>query len=434
MEKHQLIQLGSKIIALEGSDFLFEGLVRSNNISVDGNILHLTNFESQKITVSNEILIPFGLSFREIRLSKVTSPIIEIQGIENTIISITRCNIKTGDFLNCKKIELKFYESDTHGEMYLNYSKTEFSKILINNSKPNKMPAFHLLPHKEEDKLDSTINHFEIISENFQEPCGITFIHINQFVMNNIHLKSLHISGCKIDNIQLFNVKDDRQSKSKICFDNVAPLSIKNNILSIGYCDLKHNLEFKNSDLSEYNIELKDSNIKSTQFNNTKLPVKVNLKYNNVGSKDDFYRQQQETILQLKHIAENRKDSYAAMKIKILEQAVTFRLLKFWKNIPDGIVLGLSFLSNYFGKYWLLSAIWYLAVGLFFYTLLILLNQQDFNLNLFAIFLNPTHQIADVFGKIEGLCPATGLIDYFTRILYAYLIVQTVTAFRKILK
>jgi hypothetical protein len=58
---------------------------------------------------------------------------------------------------------------------------------------------------------------------------------------------------------------------------------------------------------------------------------------------------------------------------------------------------------------------------------------MSINFNIFASFINPTHKL-EIFGDLSALHPLTGLLDFFARVIFAFLAVQTVSAFRKYVK
>lgn len=113
-----------------------------------------------------------------------------------------------------------------------------------------------------------------------------------------------------------------------------------------------------------------------------------------------------------------------------------------WTTFSDRVVLFLNKISNNHGQFWFIPVLWLLGISAVFYFLFVWsLNgtcgfSDSFNhysknwVNIF-LFINPTHSLDSMLIENASLTNNAKLIDWSFRVISAYLLFQTVMAFRK---
>lgn len=215
-------------------------------------------------------------------------------------------------------------------------------------------------------------------------------------------------------------------------------------------------------------FEIKSSRILETFIANTELPTKESILYpenQKQGNNDEHetqndidklntlkLEQQRLALSQFKKIYENRGDNIRATQA-LAEEIETYRAqLKLekpttkkerWNNKTERFNLWLNRTSNYHGNNWFRAATVTILINwLLFYLYSLSLGFRfggDWNMfgKLFASsfdFLNPVHKTDFLVDRFDFTLKIGGLalfIDNISRIIIAYLVYQTIAAFRK---
>jgi uncharacterized protein YjbI with pentapeptide repeats len=96
---------------------------------------------------------------------------------------------------------------------------------------------------------------------------------------------------------------------------------------------------------------------------------------------------------------------------------------KWYKHIPEIIILSLNWISNNYGLSWIRSVVFTVGIGTLFYFLYLHCVGTSFTWEQFVQFLNPAHS----YDIIEGAY----VVDGLARIFVGYGYYQTISAFRK---
>lgn len=181
----------------------------------------------------------------------------------------------------------------------------------------------------------------------------------------------------------------------------------------------------------------------------------VNLDAND--SKVLLLRNRQEIFRQLKLAMLTQGNKIQSLTFNQLEVKDHYRIQRLTKKIwnNDRLILSLSS-TNRFGQNWILPLfVWLLPLTLFLFFPLILieaspefvlapsLNKNDIidtcsmicnNFDIVWRLLNPTHSVDSIFAEGFNKTPFLYFIDIFYKIVYAFFVFQTITAFRKYIK
>lgn len=160
-------------------------------------------------------------------------------------------------------------------------------------------------------------------------------------------------------------------------------------------------------------------------------------------------RNRREIYRMLKEAAENQKDRIRALRFQQEEMVAHARYLKLTRNFwhPDRIVLWAG-KSNNHGLNWWKPALLAIGCSIPFYILIVIGGERDLSLSawrdtgsflwkdigLFPQLLNPVHSLDKMFDPAAAIHPLTWWLDYLHRLLMAFFIVQTVSAFRKFMR
>jgi len=366
--------------------------------------------------------------------------------------------------INAKHLSLSKSSFDAITVKSLNISST-FSIVECTSKKP-----FYLSnhPEKNECSLQCKIKHLTIGRNIFLQGLNISDLlnlkhfqidfDVNSsgtFQVNNIKTKSICLEGFLtksyliLENITVDNFTIRSFSNKSIFKINSLKANSLDSMLEISKSNLS-NSEFQNTNfdrfsqivISESNIsELKTSNV--VWFKQTKLSTEKQL----LGNKREVFKQ-------IKYSLERQGDRINALDFKNYELSA-YRKELFsgipWFKIPfekERFILLISWWSNNFGLNWWRPVWLALVLGLITWFLVVIGISESMSLsfdstrlqetldefgayfNKFFSYMNPTHSLSRMFPETY-ISWKVYAVDYIFRIILAYLIVQTVTAFRK---
>ena len=211
----------------------------------------------------------------------------------------------------------------------------------------------------------------------------------------------------------------------------------------------------KNSSLEKFKkVTIINSNLINLITSNVKWFKKID-NPNDEKNQEFITSNSKEVYRQLKHSLEKQGSKIDALKFKTLEMKEYKKELAIKKSSKsDRIILWLSQSNNY-GTNWLKPISIALGITLLAYILIIIgvsrklsfnfnFSEESFKLTFtelgthsctFFQLLNPTHYLNRVFPNPSyELGVFVYFIDYLLKIMLAYLIFQTITAFRKFIK
>lgn len=404
-------------------------------IIIEDDTLTIRVKKCETIELDNSII---DLSkFKEIKIKSTETLFILFKKLNNCKIEVLNCTSKRINISNINNCDIELHNSVSIVNQVIFLLDSYINKFVIASHRTEKpLKSLQVFATLTKDKIGN-INYL-LIKDIYLEHLEIDTTNINLLHINNIELNKFSLHDTKINDIEF------RSStvNNSVFFLNLAPIKYAKKIrkILIEWCTLPDNILFSLCDFSKYSFSLIENDISNAKISACILPTKVYTENKDNYTLTDFYSYQKDTILQLRSLAENKNDNYALHQIKSLEHEVNYNLLKVkenpitWQDRYNKIVLGLNKITTNHGRNWLLPIGLYLVISVLIYWGIASLNCQAFDLNKYSIFLNPTHKISSVFGEIKNLNQATGLLDYGTRIIFAYLAVQTVTTFRKILK
>lgn len=287
---------------------------------------------------------------------------------------------------------------------------------------------------------------------------------VGNYVFTGLNINSFQITGVLNGILTLRNLKvlsfEVRSlfNYGQIAISNLNTHSDKQNSKLILYSSILGDCALFDTNLDIFsNISIQStqlSNIKSVQ---TKWfhPNKLN---NDLVQNKNTYSLNREIYRQLKLAMTAQADTIQALEFKNLEMAEYMKELKSkpirnWKECSDVILMFLN-RSNSYGINWikpallavLYTAICYLAMSSVFYSNnLEIINPECGKITNFIIYtwsnktrffqlLDPTFKVSEVFGESSNLTFSLYAWATILKIGVAYLIFQTIAAFRKYLK
>lgn len=237
--------------------------------------------------------------------------------------------------------------------------------------------------------------------------------------------------------IEFFDVSCNNMIGEK---EGPSRLEIKNSDLS--------QVKFNNCDFSRFEIKtIENSDLTGTRFINTKLPDEIH---------QTDLNNEKETYRQLKLAMANSQDRVNELYFYRKEMEVYHKLIKDDKNIKrrEKFNIWVSKFTNDFGNDYVrpIKIYFWLSMGLYILIMVFSFYEEIGTYIIFAIdksihvyidwdkvsyysigyfkFLLPTHDV----DFIEGLNPFSVLVDFVSRIIFGFLIYQTITAFRRLYK
>mgnify|MGYP001396096755 CR=1 FL=1 len=161
----------------------------------------------------------------------------------------------------------------------------------------------------------------------------------------------------------------------------------------------------------------------------------------------DFWERKQEAYRQLKYCAEDNKDKIQALIFKAYEIDAYQHTLSWKKDFPDLLMLWLNKISNNHGLSWNRGLLFTILCGLLFYLIFyVCYDDLSYRMYFWGNFIKyiwlfngiddliqflklPSHTLGDSLIRLLGsICYIIG------KILVAYGIFQTISAFRKYVK
>lgn len=262
---------------------------------------------------------------------------------------------------------------------------------------------------------------------------------LEDFHVNSISIASYNSSvKFKIHKIKAYNIPNQK-----------AEFKVQNSNLGTA--------EISTLNLKEFDIvNIRDSYLSNVNFVNTHWPTNIT-SYEQNGSViitntklEDYYFKSRDTYRQLKYASSKYGDIVTSYEFLAKEMEAYRTQLKYkringrkdwWNNKSERINLWLNMFSNYYGNNWLKAVGWTLLFNSILFTFYCWAQgyrigadwRTFWTLTAYSFeFLNPLRK-ADFLEHITGRHPAAGAIaiDYTSRIIIAYFVYQTISAFRK---
>ena len=286
-----------------------------------------------------------------------------------------------------------------------------------------------------------------------------SYITISACLFNTLALRAINNAG-----ILVFNEINTIRTESLFTTDNNTLLVDDNNTFVFSEKTQDPTIKIIVSDLGKAQFigcdfrkfdkfEYHNSKMLEVFVADTEFPEREKISHPNAEVTETQKLEQQRLALsQFKKIYENRGDNIRATQA-LAEEIETYRAqLKLekpttkkerWNNRTERLNLWLNRISNYHGNNWFRAAtVTILIDWLFFYLYSLSLGFRlggDWNMfgKLFASsfdFLNPVHKTDFLVDRFDFTLDIGGLalfIDNISRIIIAYLVYQTIAAFRK---
>jgi hypothetical protein len=196
-----------------------------------------------------------------------------------------------------------------------------------------------------------------------------------------------------------------------------------NRTLNIVNSDLGNTVFIGSNLLGFQRIDIQNSILTKIQSTGTSWPDTIN--------QNDFIRKR-EVYRQLKYAMISQQDRINKLQFYNLETEAHYKHLNWRKNFWDKLSLSISKYTNRYGDSYSRPIFLYFLSGIILYALLLLASSKldERYIGNYFDFLDPTHKP----NFIEDLNAVSKAIDFFSRIWFAFLIFQTVSAFRKFYK
>lgn len=288
---------------------------------------------------------------------------------------------------------------------------------------------------------------------------------VKDFILEGNHKNSMYIKVVRTTfqgmSINLFDVMDNHGILFFHCQVQ--------NILSCTNSNLK-DFEFSSCDFSKSYLIIDNANVELPYYRDIRWFKKIyeirkraqkrfildliinkkvvnkfsKIKFLGIGRKMVFFKRREyyEVYRQYKLLMSKLKNRPDEIYFKSKEYNAKFTQLKWLgRDFFDKLNLLLNKWSNNHGRFWIVPIIWIFALGaLFFNGFINNTNLSTIENNGWSLvidnytyglqFLNPTHKLDMMGGDVE-LYNAAVVYDWLFRIISAYLIFQTITAFRK---
>lgn len=454
------------------TDCFFKKLIIENYEETDFNIsIAFSGCYIERLEVENVISKKIDILF----FTSIISGLLQNNNLRN--LSINNCLLNSTLFaINIKSINVSFTEENLFPRIW----KRLIHKLKINNFEEFiKQPQSyhfqniailnfftHEIPEKkrgiEVDKKTKTedykIKYFLTDKEKKQFSISLNLSYDNNFEhlyskINNSYLYALSLKGnpkgpIRIENgrIQRIYIRD-LSPETELTFYNIKPLLELKQLakIEIHKSNLK-NTWFDNFNFSEYStVSFFRTRFSETSFTSCNFP-KDSISFENFKSlenvhypenlKENFYKDQYETFLQLKNALEKSGNIYEAQKL----QAISFEALRKVKDVSvlDKFILFLNNFSNQHGLSISKPLKWFLIFSIFFYFIYLyslgrFFNTENIDWNLIGYyfsFIDLTHRTDFLVSK-EEFTAYSLTIDFINKIFVGYFIYQFVAAFRK---
>jgi len=383
-------------------------------------------------------------------------------GIKAQEVVLTECHLETlhTNHISLNKIELNNctgsldfgVEEQASEQMEIHILNGNYESISIKNHESSNIELTNVkcelpisIDGRVKDKKEKLKFNSLIISGNTSE------VRVNKYDIDHLSIKDVvHQGNSTYKDIEVKKLTVDSViNLGKITFLNLTALNDVQSKLDINNSTLG-NTYFVNSQLSDFkatNIQGVDlTEIKSI---NTNWPTNI--------SEEDL-AQSKEAYRQLKLIMSNGQDKMNELIFfqkeneihlrELNQKKLSYKHLEYW----DRCNLWISRHTNDFGNNYIKPIIVYLISSIILYLFVLLFTYYkeaclvvtypfihfdflDFNLqklNYYLVkyfeFLNPTHSIS----FLKGINGISAFLDFFSRILFGFLIYQTISAFRKL--
>lgn len=271
--------------------------------------------------------------------------------------------------------------------------------------------------------------------------------------VNNAYLYNLSISGkpngkIEIEDSNIHRIYiHDFSPKNQFLLYNIKPLDT---VLSLTRFEIhKSNLDnswFDNVDFVKYSrVSFFRTRFNKTIFTSCNFP-KDSLTFENFMSirnihypdqkKESYYKDQYETFLQLKNSLESTGNIYESQKL----QAISYSALRKIKDVTfwDKLILCLNEKSNNHSLSIIRPFVYFLILSIVFYILYLwslgmMFNNHGINTKLFGYyfsFIDITHRTDFLVDKDEFNTLSLSL-DFFSKLIFSFLIYQFIASFRK---
>lgn len=371
---------------------------------------------------------------------------VNINSLQAQEINLYYCTFDSNFLISDKDIDVVEKDIEINSVKIHFCSFNESAHIFSNDDNPN---TFRI---KELSLYSSSLSKGDFAFTNL-ELGQVTFL-------GNIQNSNSTLNYCSITSFILFKnlINKGQIALTSVEFSDTAIISFTHAIMG-NFILLNTDLEkclwliFQKSDLGQVNFVASKWPKKIIPFNDYKKHIPVYSK-SLIFNEQEYLINYREYYRQLKGACERMQDRIQALEFQSLEMKVYSKQLALTKSISniDRIILILG-KTNEYGQNWfrpvwlvlLITAIMHVAItvgvdpelslteGEFDITFLGKKLFQHFDL--FTQLLNPLHALERVPSiKIEVIPPAVWLLDYIHRLIVAFFIFQTVTAFRKYVK
>lgn len=421
----------------ENAQFIIKDSFVNNNFNFSNNtILNKLNIE-RSIFEGEIVILRNKLNDFQISDTEFKKIVILRNNIVNDTVWFNKCDFKdemSSTLLDSKMLTLK--DSKFHNSCDFKYFDLDntsiIKKISIDScsfsngvkfwgsNNPIDPPQIEEIDINSSNKLIGKIHFFNFSVDNAYLTGANYNAHI---IFDVIRFQNLNIENfTNYNNLQFISIKSTRIGESN--------LFIQNSLLGPAH--------FANCFLDSFTkVTILDSVLSEIITSNVKWfsPVIVDTSDN---------QRKRELFRQLKNAMEKQGDRIQALIFKQYEMSA-FKMELFSESgrCGDKFILFLS-QTNDFGQNWWKPLFYFLfpltiAFGII---LLLVLNIQikDFSFTfctykkIFVNLLDPSHSLKNIFGEVHYISGYLYGIDIFYRVIYAYLVFQTISAFRKYLK
>lgn len=354
---------------------------------------------------------------------------------------------------NCRG-DIKFLDCNFKDLIIDNNVSIELENCQLN--KLNAANGWLKLVHCEVDQIHATSNtglnlHFCPNIKTLRVYLGTDYskVYIENCVFENIFIGAYHgnfdLEKSTTKNLHFENyIKAEKTKVIFIKFEISKSLLFQNS--NIGNTEF-HSCDFSSCEhIIENSIYDKASYIDILWFNKIyfeRSEKKQRGESLNIPHRTPYKREFYEAYRMYKLIMSSCKNRPDEIYFKAKEYNAKLRQLPWRFNLlADRIILTLNKYSNNHGQYWLIPVLWMFFFSILFYIFFVWslsgtngmndgISQMWVNrVNIF-LFINPTHNVDSLLVSNAKLTSNAIFIDWCFRLISAYLIFQTITAFRK---
>ncbi|MFM2267204.1 MAG: hypothetical protein RL757_645 [Bacteroidota bacterium] len=408
-------------------------------IRLSGSQIEKFNFDT---SISEECSIN-DAKVSDINVKKATVGCFTVQNTTTKIITIKDSNFVTTNLIDItiEKVDITSINSEF---LKCQFKQNEAFLFLLRG---NNIRELHLI-----ETFFSENSHFHFDDCNVQNIYIYKCYNFGKLIFSNLKPINTWNVCKKDDKNQLVKIKEEYKNEKNenvksFRFEKINDIGFTS--LMIAHADLGK-ISFIQCDLSKFNgFYFANSELSSVFLGGSILPSKI------ISSDIDGYNSHEQRrllYLQLKKSYENRGDTPNALRYLSLEMNAYEQILKkeggWRKNFGELTLLRLNKWSNNFGTSWLRGvAMTFGFAGLFLTAYCLLLGYRlgsdlklFFKLGVYIFeYLNPLRSFDFLQKTVEDNKPTGAshsdtarLVDYLARIVVAYLVYQTIAAFRKL--